>query len=286
VPTSFYNKLVEHMIEVSGVLQAGPTILNTSGGEVLQIPKTLTHTPSPAIVLEAGAILESDGTFGQTSLGAFKYGRMVQVSRELLTDTGVDLTGYLARSVGRALGNAFGSDLIVGGGTTVPRGIQLDAAAGVTGPAGTTVTFGNQATVGQGFDLLISLYHSVIAPYRASSSCAWVMNDTTASLVRRIKTTAGDYAWQPSLTVGNPDLILGKPVYIDPFVLSPAASVESIFFGDWSQFFVRYAGGIRFERSDDFAFANDLVSFRALLRADAALVDLTGAIKSFTHSAI
>lgn len=286
VPTSFYNRLVEHMIEVSGVLQAGPTVLNTSGGEVIQIPKTLTHTPSPAIVLEAGAILESDGTFGQTSLGAFKYGRMVQVSRELLTDTGIDLTGYLARSVGRALGNAFGSDLIIGGGTTAPRGIQLDAAAGVTGPAGTTVTFGNQATVGQGFDLIISLYHSVISPYRSSPSCAWVMNDTTASLVRRIKNTAGDYAWQPSLTVGNPDLILGKPVYIDPFVLSPAASVESIFFGDWSQFFVRYAGGIRFERSDDFAFANDLVSFRALLRADAALVDLTGAIKSFTHSAI
>jgi HK97 family phage major capsid protein len=286
VPTNFYNKLVEHMIEVSGVLQAGPTVLNTSGGEVLQVPKTLTHTPSPAIVLEAGALLESDGTFGQTSLGAFKYGRLLQVSRELLTDTGVDLEGYLARSIGRALGNAFGSDMILGGGTTAPRGVQLDANAGVTGPVGTTTTFGSQGTVGMGFDLLISLYHSVISPYRMSSSCAWLMNDTTASMVRRIKTTAGDYVWQPSVVVGMPDSILGKPVFIDPFVVSPAASAESIFFGDWSAYFVRYAGGIRFERSDDFAFGNDLVSFRGILRADAALVDLTGAIKSFTHSAI
>jgi HK97 family phage major capsid protein len=286
VPTNFYNKLVEHMIEVSGVLQAGPTVLNTSGGETLQIPKTLTHTPSPAIVLEAGALLESDGTFGQVSLGAFKYGRLLQVSKELLADTGVALEDYLARSIGRALGNAFGSDMIVGAGTTAPRGVQLDANAGVTGPVGTTTTFGSQGTVGQGFDLLISLYHSVISPYRASSSCAFVMNDTTASLVRRIKTTAGDYVWQPAVTVGMPDTILGKPVFIDPFVVSPAASVESIFFGDWSMYFVRYAGGIRFERSDEFAFANDLVTFRGILRADAALVDLTGAIKSFTHSAI
>jgi len=286
VPTNFYNRLVEHMIEVSGVLQAGPTVLTTTGGEVLQIPKTLTHTPSPAIVLEAGALLESDGTFGQTSLGAFKYGRLLQISRELLVDTGVDLEGYLARSIGRALGNAFGSDMILGGGTTAPRGVQLDANAGVTGPVGTTTTFGSQGTVGMGFDLLISLYHSVISPYRQSSSCAWLMNDTTASLVRRIKTTAGDYVWQPAVTVGMPDAILGKPVFIDPFVVSPAASVESIFFGDWSAYFVRYAGGIRFERSDDFAFGNDLVSFRGILRADAALVDLTGAIKSFTHSAI
>ena len=160
VPTVFYNQLVEHMIEVSGILQAGPTVLNTAGGEVIQIPKTLTHTSNPAIVAEAGPLVEADPTFGQTSLGAFKYARMVQMSRELLQDTGVDLTGYLARSVGRAIGNAFGEDLIIGAGTTEPRGIQLDAGAGVTGPTGTTVTFGNQATVGQGFDLLISLFHS------------------------------------------------------------------------------------------------------------------------------
>jgi HK97 family phage major capsid protein len=286
VPTSFYNQLVEHMIEVSGILQAGPTILNTASGEVLQIPKTLTHTTNPAIVLEAGALLEADPTFGQTSLGAFKYGRLIQVTRELLTDTGVDLEGYLSRSIGRALGNAFGEDMIVGAGTTEPRGVALDAGAGVTGPVGTTTTFGSQGTVGMGFDLLISLYHSVISPYRSSASCAFIMNDTTASLVRRIKTTEGLYVWQPAVTVGAPDTILGKPVFIDPFVASPAASAESIFFGDWSAYFVRYAGGIRFERSDDFAFGNDLVSFRAILRADAALVDLTGAVKSLTHSAI
>jgi len=286
VPTTFYNQLQEHMIEVSGVLQAGPTVLNTQSGEVIQIPKTLTHTANPAIVLETGTLLESDPTFGQVSLGAFKYGRLIDISRELVMDTGVDLLGYLARSVGRALGNSFGTHLITGTGTTMPRGIALDAGAGVTGPVGTTVTFGSQSTVGMGFDLLISLYHSVISPYRSSSSCAFVMNDTTASLVRRIKTTDGVYAWQPSMTVGAPDTILGKPVFIDPFVASPAASAESIFFGDWSTFFVRYAGGIRFERSDDFRFDTDMVSFRGLLRADAALVDLTGSVKSFTHSAI
>jgi HK97 family phage major capsid protein len=285
VPTSFYNQLQEHMIEVSGILQAGPTVLNTASGESIQIPKTLTHTPSPAIVAEAGAILESDGTFGQTTLGAFKYGRMVQVSTELISDTGVDLQGYLARAVGRALGNAFGSDLIVGAGTTAPRGVTIDSTAGVTGPVGTTVTFGTQSTVGQGFDLLISMYHSVISPYRNSPSCAWLMNDTTASLVRRIKNSNGDYAWQPSVQIGAPDTIMGKPVYIDPFLVSPAANAKTIEFGDWSTYFVRYAGGIRFERSDDFAFANDLVTFRALLRGDGALVDLTGSVKHFAQSA-
>ena len=287
VPTSFYNRLVEHMIEVSGILQAGPTVLNTSSGEVLQIPKTLTHTSNPAIVAEAGALLEADPTFGQTSLGAFKYGRLLQISRELLTDTGVDLEGYLARSIGRALGNAFGEDLVVGVGTTEPRGVTIDSSLGITPPAGLLAGggFGAQSTALQGFDILIQLYHSVISPYRSSQSAAWLMNDTTAAVVRRIKSADGVYAWQPSVTIGAPDTILGKPVFIDPYVASVGVSTKSILFGDWSAFFVRYAGGIRFERSEEFAFGNDLISYRAILRGDGALVDLTGAVKHLLHPA-
>jgi HK97 family phage major capsid protein len=54
----------------------------------------------------------------------------------------------------------------------------------------------------------------------------------------------------------------------------------SVLFGDFSQYFVRLVGGIRFERSDDFQFGNDLVTFRALIRGDGNLAD-ANAIKSF-----
>lgn len=108
------------------------------------------------------------------------------------------------------------------------------------------------------------------------------MADSTAGAVRKIKTSEGQYIWQPSVIAGQPDTILGKPVLTDPNMPAIAASAESVAFGDFSQYFVRLAGGIRFERSDEFAFGNDLVTFRALMRADAALVDLTGAIKTFT----
>jgi HK97 family phage major capsid protein len=284
VPISFYDRLIAHLIETSAILQAGATVLNTGSGETIQVPKTLTHS-SAAIVTEGSAIGESDPTFGQISLGAFKYGTLIQVSRELLNDNGVDLEGYLAMQAGRALGNAFGAHAVTGDGSAKPRGIVTDATVGVTGPTGTTTTFGDQSKVGEGADLLISLLHSVIAPYRASKSCGWLMNDTTASKVRRIKSTEGVYAWQPSLVAGQPDTLLAKPVLIDPNVASPAANALSIVFGDFAQYFVRLAGGVRFERSDDFAFNTDLVTYRALLRADGALVDLTGAVKTFKHSA-
>ena len=276
VPTSFYNRLVAHLIETSAIMQSGATILNTASGEIIQVPKTTAHS-SASIVTEAGSISESDPTFGQVELGAYKYGTMIQVSRELLTDTGVDLEGYLAMQAGRALGNAFGAHAVTGTGSSQPRGVVTDATLGVTGATSVSGAFTA--------DNLIDLFYSVIAPYRMSNACRWIMKDSSAAEVRKLKDDNGQYLWQPALTAGAPDTILGKPVLTDPNVAAIATSAKSVLFGDFSQYFVRLAGGVRFERSDDYAFGNDLVTFRALLRADAALVDLTGAVKYFAGGA-
>jgi HK97 family phage major capsid protein len=277
VPTSFYDRLMAHLIETSGLLSAGPTVLNTSSGESLQIPKTTAHSTA-AIVTEGAAIGTSEPTFGQLTLGAYKYGDLLQVSRELVADTGVDLEGYLSQQVGRALGNAIGAHLITGTGTGQPRGIVTDAATGVTGGAGVV----GVPTA----DNLIDLMFSVIAPYRASSSCGWLVKDSTLATLRKIKDSTNQYIWQPGLQAGVPDMLLGKPIRTDPFVAATALSAKSVVFGDFSQYFVRFVGGgIRFEQSADYAFNTDLITYRAILRADAALVDLTGAVKVFVGNA-
>lgn len=277
VPTSFYERLMAHLIEVSAMMRAGCTMLNTTSGESLQVPKTTAHSTG-ALFAEAATITESAPTFGQLTLGAFKYGVLIQVSNELVTDTGVDLEGYLAMQAGRALGNAFGGHLVTGTGTGQPRGITIDTTLGKTGGAGVV-----GAPVA---DDLMDLFYSVIAPYRDSAQCGWLMKDSTVGTVRKVKDTTGQYIWQPGLQAGAPDLLLGKPVYTDPGVAATALSAKSIIFGDLSQYFVRLAGGgIRFERSDDFAFNTDLVTFRALLRGDGALVDLTGAVKHYIGNA-
>jgi len=276
VPTSFYERLVAHLIEVSAVMQAGATVLNTNSGESIQVPKTTSHSTA-GIVTEGGAIAASDPAFGQITLGAYKYGTLIQVSRELLDDTGVDLEGYLAMQAGRALGNAFGAHAMTGTGSSQPRGVVTDATLGVTGGAGVGGAFTS--------DNLIDLFYSVIAPYRASGSAKWIMRDSSVAVARKLKDTTGQYIWQPGLTADAPDTIMGKQVLTDPNVAAVATSGKSVLFGDFSQFFIRLAGGVRFERSDDYAFNTDLVTFRALMRADSALVDLTGAIKYFAGNA-
>lgn len=270
VPTSFYDRLMAHLIETASIMQAGPQMVTTGSGENFQVPKTTAHSAA-AIVTEGAPIGASDPAFGQVTLGAFKYGLLIQVSRELINDTGVDLEGYLSMQAGRALGNAFGAHAITGSGTGQPRGIVTDATLGVTGGVGVA---GVPTS-----DNLMDLFFSVIAPYRNSPSARWIIRDQTVASIRKIKDTTGQYIWQQSLTAGAPDTLLGKPVLTDPGVAATGLSAKSVIFGDMSKYFVRVVDGVRFERSDDYAFNTDLVTFRALLRADGALVDLTGAVR-------
>lgn len=283
VKTSFYDRLIQHLIENSGVLQTNPTVLTTSTGEALQIPKTTAHSASASIVAEAGSISTNEPTFGQVTLDSFKYAFLLKVSHELVNDTSVDLMGYLAMQAGRALGNGFGAHLVTGTGSGQPNGIVTAATSGVTG----ATVAGGAAVVGAFTgDNLIDLFYSVIAPYRSSASCAWLMRDATVAVARKLKDTTGQYIWQPGLQAGAPDMILGKPVYTDPNVAAVASAAKSVVFGDFSQYFVRNVEGIRFERSDDFAFDTDVVTFRAILRGDGDLVDTTGAIKFLTGNTV
>lgn len=272
VPTSFRNQLLEHMIDSSAVLSAGATVLNTSSGETIEIPVT-TSFSSAALKAEAAALDESDPAFAKRSLGAYKYGLLMQVSRELIDDTAVDLLGFLARQAGRACGNALGADLVTGNALSKPSGIVQTASTGKTGSNSVAGVFTS--------DDLIDLQFSVIAPYRNSRSCAWIMKDSTLAAVRKLKDKDDQYLWQPSIQLGVPDMLLGKPVYTDPNVAAVAAGAKSVIFGDISAYFVRLAGGVRFERSDEYAFNADLVTFRAVVRGDGILADQSGAVKVF-----
>ncbi len=276
VPTSFYAQLMAHLIEVSGVLQGGPTFFRTDSGENFEVPVTTAHS-SAALIAEGATITESDPAFAKRTLGAYKYAVAIQVSNELLSDSGVDLTGYLAMQAGRAVGNALGVHLVTGTGSSQPAGIATGASTGVTGSASVAGAFSA--------DNLIDLYYSVIAPYRSSTSCGWLMRDATVAAVRKLKDTTNQYIWQPAYTAGTPETILGKPVYTDPNVAAVALSAKSVLFGDMSAYAVRLAGGVRFERSDEFAFGSDLVTFRCIVRGDGVLLDQTGAMKAFVGNA-
>jgi len=276
-----YDRIVEHMVDGSAIMAAGATVVTTSTGEDLVVPKSTGYVTTN-IIGEGVSITESDPTLSTATLGAFKYSEFFQLSYELANDTPTNLLEYLARAAALALSlgaAGYGDDLVNGTGSGQPRGLLLDAATGVTGPAGTGTSLGTQGTLNQGSDALWNLVGSVAEPYAAAPRAGFLLRNASDIIVRKLRDTTG----QPVQGLSTRGQILGYPSYLDAFMPAMANTAESIAFGDMSRFFIRIVNGVRFERSDEFAFQNDLVSFRCIVRLDGALID-TGAVKTFVNT--
>lgn len=272
VPTSFLRQLYDFLEVYSGARRLGVTILTTSSGDNLEIP-TVTAHGTAAIVGEGTALAEADPAFGKITLGSYKYGQLIQVSNELLADTGVDILGFLARDLGRALARATDTAYVTGAGSNAPEGIVTALGTGGTSQTG--------ATGLPSYANLVDLVYSVNEEYRANGG-QWFMKDASVGAIRKLVDTTNRPLWEPSLQVGTPDRLMGYSVVTDPNMAAfstAATTAKPIAFGDFSGFYIRDVGAIRIERSDDYAFANDLVTWRAIMRTDSKLVDKTGCAK-------
>lgn len=276
VPTTFYGSLYEYLVEVNTLMREGAEVITTGNGAPIEMPYATSYGAAAAVA-EAAVIPQNDPAFAKRTLGAFKFGQLIYVSTELMQDSFFDIEAYLARIAGRNLGLALGPKFITGAGTTEPLGIAVSATTGVTGGVGVAGV--------PTFDNLIDLFYSVISPYRDQPSAKWLMKDTTAATVRKIKDTTGNYIWQPSVQLGQPDRLLNHAVLTDPSVAGTGLNARSVLFGDLSSYKIRVVNGVRFERSDEFLFSTDQVAFRALIRADGLLMDQTGAVKAFVGGA-
>jgi HK97 family phage major capsid protein len=279
--TDVYGTIVQHLVETSALMRAGATVVTTDTGENLVVPRS-TGFVTTNIIAEGASITESDPTLSTVTLSAYKYANFFEISQELANDTPTNLLSFLARQAALSLGlgaNGYGDDLINGTGSGQPRGLLLDAGTGVTGPTGTGTSLGTQGTANQGTDALWSLIGSVAEPYAESPSAAFLMRNASNVIVRKLKDTSG----QPVNGLADRRSILGYPAYTDPFMPAMANTAESIAFGAMDRYFIRIVNGIRFERSDEFRFQNDLIAFRCILRLDGALID-TAAVKTFVNT--
>ncbi|MEQ9178060.1 MAG: phage major capsid protein, partial [Nitratireductor sp.] len=96
---------------------------------------------------------------------------------------------------------------------------------------------GNASTLGSApADLLIDAFYKVPVFYRNRG--VWMMNGSTLAAIRKLKDAgSGAYLWQPALTAGQPETILGRPVIEDPTMDDVGSAAEPIIYGDFASAF-------------------------------------------------
>jgi len=261
VETELDRTLVDYLQESIGAMRAGARIIPTTSGNPITIPTVVSHS-TITVEGETDTIARSAPQFSTVSLGAFKYAVLVQASRELLEDAAFPIVPFVIEQATEEIGRQAGTDFITGAGTTVPFGIDTATTNTDTSAAIDTWTG----------DELIDVFHGIVGPYRMNAQ--WIMRDSTVQDIRKKKDSTGQYLWQPGLTAGVPDMLLGKPVVTDNAVAALGTGNASLIFGDMRRAYaIRTVNGLDIARSDDFAFDTDLVTWRFVARMDGNLID-------------
>lgn len=159
-------------------------------------------------------------------------------SQAMLDDAAFDVEQWLAGEIATEFARAEGAAFVSGNGTNKPKGFLSYT---TTNEADAVRAFGTLQYVASGAagafpgsnpaDKLVDLVQTLRAPYRQGA--AFVMSAGTLAQIRKFKTSDGAFLWQPGLTEGQSDRLLGYPIIESEDMPDIAANSLSIAFGNF-----------------------------------------------------
>lgn len=265
VPDEMMQEIDIAQEQFSGMRQASRSI-TTGTGASLPWPITNDTTARATVIAEGVTTSATDIVYGQVVFGSFTFRSLVQVSREMLQDSFLNVPQHVGQILGERLGRGINEDATIGDGSATLEGITNAGAAtdsGVTLASATAVTFQE----------LIDLKHAVPAPYRRSPSQAFMMADVWLSRVKKMVDSQLRPVWQPSLVPGAPDTFDGSPLISNDDVPASGTGAKTLLYGDFSKYIIRDVATMTIQRLEERYAELGLIGFLLWARADGKLID-------------
>jgi len=218
-----------------------PTIILTNSGSanpwrrISNVKQTTSNTwngvnsagVNAAWLQEATIVTDGSPTVANIVVTPQKAAAWVYGSYEVLEDTdfGQQLPALLADAKDRLEEAAFATG---GGSGGVPQGVVNGATTVVTTATTTVIALGD----------VYGVQAALPARFRNAPGAAWVANVAIINKIRQLDTAGGSSFWT-NLGKGQPETLLGAPIYESTTMTSSVASnsLEAIF-GDFGQFLI------------------------------------------------
>lgn len=268
VPEGFAGRIVEYMKFISNLLNFA-SIIRTDTGVTIPFPINDDTSNTGELIGENSDLSSSsaDLVFSVYNLGAYKFSsKMIKVSSELIQDNGVNLIDYLAKKLAERVARITNTYFTTGTGSSQPQGYLAAATRGKVTASTSTFTSAE----------MIALQDSVDIAYQANASWSFHQNILSEIKQLTIGTNYNSQLWVPSFRDGEPDLILGKPYFINQAMTSTSATGDKIMtYGDHSKFNIRIVNDFTLRSLSERYAEYDQTAWFGLMRADSFLEDNT-----------
>ncbi|MBK5958584.1 phage major capsid protein [Rhodoplanes elegans] len=219
-PAEFSTEFIRDLVQFSPIRSIAS--VRSTGNPSVIYPRRTAIT-NAAWRGETQAQTGSEPAFGQLEVPVRELNTYVDVSNQLLQDSGASAEAEVRLALADDFGKKEGAAFVSGDGVLAPMGFMSDATIAYTA---------NGHATNLSADALITLMYALPALYRNRGS--WLMNGSTLATIRKLKDGQNNYLWQPSFQAGQPETILGRPVVEAVDIPDVGSGAFPIIFGDFN----------------------------------------------------
>ena len=240
VPEDISRQIEDLMLKMSDVLQVLnlKTVGTSDYKELISINST-----TSAWAAELGArSQQTDPNLRQIAPTMGELYTYLFASNEAMEDMFFDVEDWFVRTAAESATKALDLAIWSGDGSSKPTGMINGAPVSTADDASPLraaavyqyIPTDSASPQALGADDVIDLVYALNRAYRGNARFG--CNQNTQAALRKLKSSNGDYYWQPSFQAGQPDRMLGYPVFTYHDMADPTTA-DGIYlgFGDWNR---------------------------------------------------
>ena len=264
-PKMVTQALIENIDDMVHIRQLA-TVHQLERGQSLGAPVRDNDISDPIWTNELGTGDEDDTEpFGMRELEPNPLAKRIKISNKLLDAPGMDIEQYwrsrLAYKFSTVMENAF----LTGNGRNQPLGLLTNSNAGLD--VDRDVASGSATDITA--DALYDLQYKLKQHYWSRSR--FIFSREAVKRIRKLTDDDNQYLWQPGLTDGQPERILGFPFIMSEFMsddFTMGAGKYIGIFGDFSWYWIADSLQMQTQRLVELYAEKDQVGFIARLESD------------------
>jgi len=228
VTPTISSNIVKTIFETSPMRQIAS--VETISSDSLELIEDINDISSGWISETAVPTDTNTPQIGKKNIPVHELYAQPKATQKLIDDSNIDIESWLAAKLADNFSRKENTAFISGNGVGQPRGI-LTYASGTNWGQIQQIGTGSSGVITS--DSLVNLYYSLKDGYTVKAN--FLMSRAAIQAIRLLKSTTNQYLWQPSLSAGTPDTLMGVPAMHAADMPTPAAASLSVAFGDFSK---------------------------------------------------
>lgn len=262
-PEQFMNDLIKNVDDMV-YLRQWATTYTVTNADAMGVP-TLENDPADADWTSELATGSEDSTmsFGKRELRPHPLAKRIKVSRKLMRSVPNVETIVQAR-LAYKFGITFEKALMTGSGAGQPLGVFTASSDGISTSRDVST---DNSTTAMTVDGLKNAKYSIKQQYMPR--LRWLFHRDGVKQIAKLKDGNGQYLWAESVRVGEPDRLLGLPVFMSEYAPNTFTTGQYVgILGDFSQYWIVDALTLQFQILNELYAATNQIGLIGRLESD------------------